>query len=822
MASIVREISMKVLIVLAMGIFAPSIVPQLPDFTLYLTILSTSTLLYGSTCHLIFNHLEQRFASVDLLFIFLWGFCWGLLSANNYLDSRLPEKYHGGDFIVSGSLVDISVSDNERITFTFNVRSASPLDALDSPVRLRKLRLTHYLSADPMLNLDLKVGQYWQFKVRLKSTRGLLNSGTFDRQKMLVERRYSAVGYIRDSSINEQIYPTVEFSISIIGTQLAKLRSHIATTIMTSEASYFSRAVLVALTVGDRRMLRPWWDDLSRLGIVHLIVISGLHIGIVGGWGYFLGCVFTRVLRIFQHRKIIASIPEYFYLCIPIVGSLSCAVTYSLLAGLTLPTQRALMALIVALTARLFYKQVNPWLCFCIALCFIAFMQPLAILGAGFWLSFIAVAVLIGWFHPWHAAQGSFRSSVISAQFILVAVMLLPLSLAVGRGSWIAPLVNSIAIPVVSIVIVPAALAGTLLLAWSQSGAMVLWQYTALIISPLEMMIEKLPQSFGYFTLPVAWSLPVVGSFLLSCLIIFLPIKTKLRVLCLTPLIAVVLYPKHEHVVLMTILDVGQGLSVVLEVGDKTMIYDTGPKYGESYNAGAAIVQPFLRGRGGRRPDMIVVSHEDADHSGGFRSLADSFPSARLIHGPGVSMPADSNEHSTVLRSEPVRCETGQRWYWPVKAQEMQFSFLWPPTAGPANGNDSSCVLLISWPGYSILLTGDITEEVEKQLIDSNTLREDGVTLLVAPHHGSKSSSSREFIRYTSPQHVVFSSGYKHHYGHPHRDVVARYKNSGAEIWSTAEHGAVSFSWTVDGELKVRSRRRAPLLSCITCRAWWR
>lgn len=822
MAFIARGDPLSRFLVLAMGIFVTSLIPQLPDFYVYLTRLLTATFVYAGARCLIGGHLKKCYAITDLLFIFLWGFCWGLFSANNYLDSRLPEKYHGRDFVVSGSLIDISVEDQERIKFTLDVHSAALDDALDKPLKLKKLMLTHYLSADPRLNLALKVGQHWQFKVRLKSSRGLLNPGSFDRQKMLVERRYSAIGYVRDSAINKLIHPQPRLSIGMIRTQVAKLRSYIATSVMKSDTSHFNKAILVALTVGDRRMIRPWWEDLSRLGIVHLIVISGLHIGIVGGWGYFVGSIFTRILRVLQQKRIIALIPEYFYLCAPLVTSLLFASIYSLLAGFTLPTQRALTALIVVLSARLFFKQVNPWLCFCVSLCFIAFVQPFAILGAGFWLSFVAVATLIGWFYPWHANGDRFRSKIVSAQFILVVVMFLPLSLALGRASWIAPLINMFAIPIVSIIIVPAALVGTLVLAWSQSNAMLIWKITAIAISPLQILIQNLPHSIGFFTLPVALSFPVAVAFALGCLILFLPIKIKLRILCLMPLIAAMLYPKHENTVLITILDVGQGLSVVLEVEGRTMIYDAGPRYGESYNAGDAIVQPFLRSRGNRTPDVIVISHEDTDHSGGFGSLADSFPSAQLIHGPGVSIEATKVDQPVLLQSEPLTCSSGHHWYWPVKSHEMQFSFLWPSITGPQAGNDSSCVLLISWSGHSILLTGDITQVVEKKLIESKILKESEVTLLIAPHHGSKSSSSFEFIQYTSPQHVVFSSGYKHHYGHPHEGVVARYKKAGTKIWSTADDGAVSFSWSIDNELKVHPRRRATFFTCITCRAWWR
>lgn len=821
---------MTALIILTIGIFTPSIIPELPNFGIYLIVLLWASLIYGLIRLLICRHESRWTISADLLLIFSWGFCWGLIAANDYQNSRLPEQYHGRDFIVTGAILDISVNDNERIKFTLDVISAYPEDTVEESVNVQKLLLTHYLSANPQLNLPIEVGQHWHLKVRLKTTRGLLNSSGFDRQRMLVERGYSSIGYVRDSGANRIIYPDLPFSLRVIRIHIAKLREYVAKSVMKLETSPFNRAILLALTVGDRRMIGPWWEDLSRLGVVHLIVISGLHIGIIGGWGYFLGSMLVRVSRLIQHKNFLKPIPETIYLGSPIILSLAFATAYSLLAGFTLPTQRALVGLMVVLSARLFYRRVDPWLCVCVALSIIAFLQPFAILGAGFWLSFTAVAALVGWFHPWHRSGGRISTRFISAQFILVVVMLLPLTLFIGRASWIAPLINMIAIPVVSIGIVPAGLAGVIMLPWSQDIAQGIWQLSTYAITPLEFLVLKLPQSVGFFSLPVILSLPVIVSIILACGVIYLPIKNMLRIICLLPLISIVFYPKSTDSVRLTVLDVGQGLSVVLEVGDKTMIYDTGPSFGESYNAGAAIIQPHLQSRAGREPDLIVVSHEDTDHSGGLWSLIHAFPSATLIHGPGVNINSKVIDGGGGKQLKSRICTKGQVQQWPVKSflkssekqSTMSLSFLWPPMGEPRGGNDSSCVLLLSWSGNSILLTGDITEVVEKQLIKSEWLKSASINLLIAPHHGSKTSSSKEFIQHISPQHVVFSSGYKHHYRHPHRDVVARYKRNGTEIWSTAIHGAITFTWSERKMPAIELRRGAPFSSCMTCRAWWR
>lgn len=827
---------MPVLIILTLGIFIPSIIPELPQFSRYLITLSSVTAIYGVFRFVIYRHRSVWIRSTDFLLVFLWGFCWGLMSATDYSDSRLPERYHGQDFIVTGTVLDISVNDNERIKFTFNVSSAYQKDTAQEFVNLRKLLLTHYLSPDPKLNLPIEVGQHWQFMVRLKSTRGLLNSSGFDSQRILVEKGYSSVGYIRNSPVNRHVSRDLSFSLEMIQINIAKLRDHVAKRITKVETSAFKKAILLALTVGDRRMIRSWWDDLSRLGVVHLIVISGLHIGMIGGWGYFLGAMLVRFLRLIQHRQLTKPISETVFVCIPIILSILFAITYSLLAGFSLPTQRALVALIVVLFGRLYYRRIDPWQCVCIALCVIAFIQPFAILGAGFWLSFLAVAALVGWFYPWHRKGGHVYQRFISVQFILVVMLLLPLTLFVGRASWIAPIINIFAIPVVSMAIVPAGLAGVIVLMWSEDTAMAIWKLAGFFITPLETLVHELPQSIGFFSLPVSLSVGIIVAITLACAAIYLPIRNTLTVLCLLPLIAIILFPKSSESVRLTVLDVGQGLSVVLEVGDKTMIYDTGPSFGESYNASEAIVQPHLRSRADRIPDVIVVSHEDSDHSGGLWSLVGTFPSAKVIHGPGVNMSHQWFDQSMWLQpkdkeqSEHQVCTDGQVMHWPVdtlygssESQSlMSLSFLWPPARGPQNGNDSSCVLLVSWGDNSILFTGDITTVVEKQLISSELLKPNSITLLIAPHHGSKTSSGADFIKYISPQYVIFSSGYKHHYGHPHRDIVASYRQNGTEIWSTAEHGAITFTWSKSNAPDVAAMRQANFLSCLTCLAWWR
>jgi competence protein ComEC len=309
-----------------------------------------------------------------------------------------------------------------------------------------------------------------------------------------------------------------------------------------------------------------------------------------------------------------------------------------------------------------------------------------------------------------------------------------------------------------------------------------------------------LPATVGYMYVPMPFDRWGTVAGLLAVLGLLLPRALPGRGLCLLPLVTVLLAAKTQAPLRLSILDVGQGLAVVVETADKTLVYDAGPVYGERFSAGSGIIAPYLWHRGRNRIDRLIVSHEDGDHSGGVESLLKSVQVDELLVGPGVSL--DGAQH----------CLAGQRWQWGQGVDLVTFQILSPDAAGAIEGNNSSCVLLISWRNQTILLPGDIEQSVEQQLqIDSVP-----ITVLVAPHHGSKTSSTDQFVVLVRPAHVVFSSGYRHQFGHPHSSVVKRYQSVASQLWRTSEQGAISFVWNQQAELFVE-----PTRSIISDR-WWR
>ena len=484
----------------------------------------------------------------------------------------------------------------------------------------------------------------------------------------------------------------------------------------------------------------------------------------------------------------------------PFVG-LTAGLAYSLLAGFSLPTQRAIIAVSVVMIAKLLYRRIDPWACFVWALLLIAIAQPLAILNAGFWLSFSAVAILIWWFNPWQSTGKSFSYiRALSAQLALLVAMALPLLFFMGRFSWLVPMVNLLAVPWVSLVTVPLTLIGIVLLPLSPAAGSLCWQLASDSLSWLWLLLDWLPNSVGFISVPVTLSAWLLAAALLAVLGALLPRGLTARWLCGLPLLAGLFGSEPGPPLKVTVLDVGQGLAVVVQTPNHLLVYDSGPSYSDQFNAGSGIITPYLRRHGRNRIDLLILSHEDADHSGGFNALVADAGVNDIQVDPGYGSGAFAH------------CIAGNTWHWGEGQDRVRFDMLSPSKDGFQKGNNSSCVLMITWRDQRILLAGDIEGEVEKQL-DLNDHR---LSLLVAPHHGSKTSSSPRFVAGTRPAHVVFSSGYGHQFGHPHADVVQRYIRVDSTAWLTSLQGAVSFTWDQQGQLNVVTERS------LQPDRWWR
>jgi|TARA_B110000908_G_scaffold172325_1_gene239067 competence protein ComEC len=823
---------MVFLLAFSVGIFSVAGWPELPIQEHYLGAVALFSALIVYPLWVCRSHYLAKWGK--LFVCILWGSCWGLVCAHKTLALQLPEDLGRQDFLVTGSIVGLVETSVRHSRFRFDVDSATSLSEPGRLVNLKLLQLGWYSSQHQ--RAALKPGQHWQFVVRLKAPRGLLNSGTFDYQRWLIQQGVSATGYLRPSNQNKLVATAGHSHWCRARDAISLWRHRIASAINGAPLSDRGKAIIAALTIGDKSGIAGSWDRLVRLGIVHLMIVSGLHIGLVAGLGFFLGSGFTRVLVLVAGRSGSPSGLHHVARWLPPIIGLVAAALYSLLAGFSLPTQRALIAVLVVMIAKLSFRRVRPFACVVWAILLIAVTQPLAVLSSGFWLSFVAVVVLIGWFYPWQSSRRLIIPlQAAGAQLTLTAGLVVPSVLLVGQASWLAPMVNLVAVPWVSLITVPLSLLGSLVLFILPQLAKWLWILADYSISGLWFVLDLIPTTAGLISSPAPLSPALAVAGLIAAVGWLLPRGIGGKLLCSLPLMTYLVAPVVTNSLRVTLLDVGQGLSAVVEAHDRVLVYDAGPAYGDKFNAGAGIIVPYLRSRGRSRINRLIISHEDGDHAGGLQGLLGSMPVSRLMVGPGLADYVGNPDSANYLEMDRKVCAAGQAWSWSSKAGGTVYFKILAPASAPGlsgnsssnnSGNNSSCVLQIRWQNLVILLPGDIEQEAERELLAAGALPK--VSLLVAPHHGSKTSSIVAFVAQVEPADVVFSTGYKHQFGHPHADVVSRYRAVGSRLWNTAEQGGLSFIWTGSGtflakangsskaQLKVESARQDGR------QYWWR
>jgi competence protein ComEC len=716
---------------------------------------------------------------------------WTWLHAAVGLAHDLPRELEGEDLLVRGYVASLPMPALLDPQFEVDVVDAEIDAGVDvgtgrCPRQFpKRLRLAWY-------DTDLRPapGELWQLVVRLKRRSGFANPGGYDYEAQLFRGGVGATGYVRADDRNRRLArASAKYPVLRARAWIAQ-RIAVATTGTTGtrKADRYL-GILQGLAVGDTQAMQPGqWRVFAATGTTHLMAISGLHISMVAALVSACGGGIAW-LRSAQRRGWTAVHGKA-------AAGAAAAIVYSCLAGLSVPTQRTLIMLCIYFAARWWRRETDVANALGMALVGILLIDPFAPLAVGAWLSFVAVAVLVA-ANAGNLAEDTPIREFTRAQLVVTIGMLPLVVIAFGGVSLVSPLANALAIPLFTIFLVPLVLAGTLVAAISlPAGGWILGWASALLdlCWPAVEWLAQRPLAIWYFpTLSPLTCLALVT----GCGLLVLPAIWPMRALALLLCLPAVLNRPPAPAAgafAMTVLDVGQGLAIVVQTHAHTLVYDTGPAFRTGTDTGQLVVLPFLRSAGIRQIDTLMVSHGDLDHAGGMLSVLQGMTTRQVSAGPSVVL--------TQAAAESVRCQAGQQWRW----DGVSFEVLHPTDAPADSDNDSSCVLRIAGPAGSALLTGDIEKRAESSLVARGLPQTD---VVVVAHHGSRSSSTVELVARMRARLAIFSAGYRNRWNFPKADVVERWRSTGARTVSTIDGGAIGVRVDTATGVQVEQYRQA-------------
>jgi len=681
---------------------------------------------------------------------FALGFLWAAGVAHLRLADRLAPALEGRDLTVTGVVAGLPSRTEHGLRFAFEPERAE----VWLPPRLL---LSWYGAAE-----DLHPGERWRLTVRLRRPHGHVNPHGFDYEGWLLERGIGATGYVRADDTASRAGRR-----DSIADRIEQAREAVRERFLAALGDTPSAGILVALAVGEQRAIaNEEWRLFARTGVTHLMSISGLHVTLVSGlFAWLVAALWRRAPRLalaLPARKAGA------------VAAIAAALGYTLLAGFAVPAQRTLYMVVVVALALWSGRMASPARTLALALAVVTALDPWAVLQPGFWLSFGAVALIFYVSAGWSAAEPR-PLQWIRVQWAITAGLAPAALFLFAQVSVAGPLANALAIPLVSVVITPLALAAAVLpvdallhaAEWLVQGLLQFLEWCA-----------QLPGAFWQRHVPPLWATLLA---LAGVAWLLLPRGFPWRASGLALMAPALMLPAPappEGEAWVTVFDVGQGLAVLVRTEGHSLLYDAGPAYGDS-DSGERIVAPALVALGVPRLDALVLSHDDRDHVGGARSILERYEVDAVRH----SLPED--HPLLALAAAPQPCVRGEAWVW----DGVRFEFLHPPAGSAAlRRNDRSCVLRIQAGGRAMLLTGDIERGTERALARAGIAPSDA---LLVPHHGSRSSSSAELLAALRPRIAVAATGYRNRFGHPAADVAARYDEVGAKLLRTDRDGAI-------------------------------
>lgn len=699
------------------------------------------------------------------------GFLWAAACAHLRLADRLAPELEGRDLEVVGVIASLPAFGERSVRFEFDIESA--------PAKLPgRILLSWYRSLPPsgtdalpqLLDGSVRPGERWRFSVRLRRPHGHLNPHGFDYEAWLLERGVGATGYVRPKAQPQRLGMR-----DSIADRIEQAREGVRERFARALGATPAAGILTALAVGDQRAIsNEEWRLFSRTGVTHLMSISGLHVTMISGLFAWLVAAFWRrvpalALRLPARQ---AAAP----------AAILAAFGYALLSGFAVPAQRTFWMVSVVALALWAGRIASPDRTLALALGVVLALDPWAVLAAGFWLSFGAVALIFYVASAAPVAPGRFPRlrQALRVQWAITAG-LAPATLFLFREiSVIGPLANAVSIPLVSGVVTPLALLAAVFPMDS------LLQLAAWVTESLLQFLEAcamLPAALWRQHAPSLWSvlLALAGAFWLVA-----PRGVPWRaggLALMAPAFALPAPAPPPGEAWITTLDVGQGTALVVRTAQRTLLYDAGPQFGADADSGERLVAPYLRAIGTARLDALVVTHDDTDHAGGAASVIANFEVDAFLS----SLPAAHPLHAMAPGSR--RCARGTQWQW----DGVHFAILHPlpdDTAG-RRANNRSCVLRVTAGSAGMLLTGDIERVAEEALLERDRSALPAQVLLV-PHHGSRTSSSEAFLDAVRPAIAVIAAGYRNRFGHPAPEVLGRYAGLGTRILRTDLDGAVT------------------------------
>ncbi len=685
-----------------------------------------------------------------------------VLQASHRLEHRWPAERHAQEVEVIGhvsSLVERTAGFSAKQGRNFRFEFA-PHQSEDLPDHLR----ISWYEAD----LHPRAGECWKFRLKMRTPHGSLNPGAFDYEAWLYRRGVGGVASVRSGERCD-----ISRSFPVLNAR-QWIKQHLDDAL----GDHPGKAMIAALTIGDDSgFSKEDWDHFRQTGTSHLVAISGFNVAILAGLAFLIvrwswPAMGNLALR-FPAQKA------------GMVAAAIAGLAYGLLAGWDSPAQRAAIMLALLLMAALPDRQPQLSSALAAALILMLCMDPSSVLSPGLWLSFGAVAAIFYATTHRLEAPSAWRSGIRIQ--IMLSILLAPLTLYFFQGAaWLGMPVNLIAVPVMT-VLTPLVVGASALAAIVPEPGIALLGWVADVMQALQSGLAWIAAHA-----PLAWfpASPPRSALLLAlfgALLLFAPRGVPLRglgFLCFLPLMfsprASVQAPFD-----LNVLDVGQGLAVLVRTQNHVLLYDAGPAFPGGFDAGEAVVVPFVLSQGERGLDRLLLSHGDRDHAGGVNAVREWLP---------VTQEIGTDAHTP--------CADGQGWTW----DGVQFEILHPDEQSWSD-NNRSCVLRIQAEGFSALLAGDIERGAEARLLGDHAdrLKAD---VLIAPHHGSKTSSTLAFVQAVAPQVVVFGAGWRSHFGHPRPEVVARYEAIGARSLVTGVEGAVRVWRDPQGEVRTSSWRR--------------